>query len=475
MKKKFNMLFVSLLVMTLFVGCSMSGPAMSTITLSCGSYGTATLSSSSAPLGSFVTVTTTPNAGYYASSVDTEGYGSETITDKNDENVFYVYVNKDKVKISVSFSEKNTYAIYDETILHGTISCKKSRAYNGQVVEFTVESDNYYHTKSVSVLPYWSTDSAVEATQDEEDSTKYTFVMPKYPVKLSAEFEEYIVFEADKEIYTIGDELKFSIHNYSEFSSGDLYYSYANEDYLELIQADFDLSSDSYSFTPTEAGVISLYIKNPNDTSKYHKAGTYTVNIKNLPDNMKTISCHKVSSEDSSTYTKKSNTYKFVTDKKENIYYVDYKYYYESNPSKIINGSKSFSNYSFTIELEYSYEENDTIIFQFNDSSEHIISDKIRIAVPKYPDTPLTNGSKKLPYHRFYCTSTEFNSLNCVIEAGGEDYFTAVIASSELVITSKKTTGKDWKITLKDASGNVKGIVNVNIPYSGNPDVEIIE
>ncbi len=96
-------------------------------------------------------------------------------------------------------SECELYAINngapegDKETNHGYITIDKETAEEDETVTVTVNPADGYKLKSLTVLSAISFAPPIFPTQDTQDTTKYTFSMPDYPVNVTAAFEEVSV------------------------------------------------------------------------------------------------------------------------------------------------------------------------------------------------------------------------------------------------------------------------------------------
>ncbi len=77
----------------------------------------------------------------------------------------------------------------DAGITNGTVitDATDSKAFEGDIVTLTVTPDTGYQLETLSVAPTAGGDP-ITATQDAQNETKYTFIMPDYAVTVTAEF-----------------------------------------------------------------------------------------------------------------------------------------------------------------------------------------------------------------------------------------------------------------------------------------------
>ena len=93
------------------------------------------------------------------------------------------------------FATGTTYAITNGTpgsakeTNHGYIAIDKATAAEGETVTITVTPAEGYQLKKLTVLSAISIAPPITPAQDASDKTKYTFKMPSYPVRVTAEFE----------------------------------------------------------------------------------------------------------------------------------------------------------------------------------------------------------------------------------------------------------------------------------------------
>ncbi len=478
MKKSIS-IFFCLLLLVLFAGCFglNSDLGMCRIKIDCEGNGTATVKSKIVPLGTIIQVTTIPDEGYYAYSVECGYYSYSNITrDKKDKNIYYVYAYTRDLNIKVNFSYKTNYSIINRKNSYGEITVNPTSAYEGQKVEVTVTPNYGYYLKSVTVED--SRDNPFPVMQDETDPLKYTFIMPERDVYINTVFDLFLSFTTTQEKIKEGDVVEFTVNNHSDFTSCDLYRSYSLNSsissYKELLKAGVDLSGGIYSYTATESGYISLFAKAPDKEDTYFKLIEFTTEMTDLPGGWENTSCHI--SKIKEDVSRNDKIYKPVTliSNAKTYSYPQYEYYYASNPEKIIKDSVYVRNGTFDRDFEYSYEINDSIFFRFYDESHKVISRTIQIDIPTYPEEPKTLGKYKVyAYSQLGISTSVFKDVETTIEieAGGEEYFSVSKDGDGLLITSKKTTGKEWEVNVKNSLDESLAKVMVRIPYSGTPVV----
>lgn len=92
-----------------------------------------------------------------------------------------------------------SYSITDGTApsANGSISFDKTTAAEDDTITITVTPAEGYQLKKLTVLSAISMAPPITPAQDASDKTKYTFKMPSYPVRVTAEFEEKAITIAD--------------------------------------------------------------------------------------------------------------------------------------------------------------------------------------------------------------------------------------------------------------------------------------
>lgn len=475
MKKSIN-IFFCLLLLVLFAGCSdlNSELGMCNIKIDCVGNGTATVESEKVPLGTIIKVTTIPDEGYYAYRVDSGSYGATT-QDKKDKNIYYVYVYCRDLNIRVNFSRKSINSIYKISGGHGQITVNPTSAYEGQKVEVTLTPDYGYYPKNVKVEDVWG--NPVPVVQDETDLLKYTFIMPDQYVDVCVDFDSFVFFNSSQDKIKEGDVVSFSVNNYSDFSSCDLYISYSTESEKEFLESNVDFSGGMYKFTAKEGGTVTLYAKNPAKKELYHKLTSFIVEIPDLPTGWENISCH-ISEKKENVY-KDNKLYKPVTiiTESPSYRYPYYEYYYASDPENKVKRSRYVGYGSCDIEFELSYEKNDFIYFRFYDENNKIMSRTAKIEIPVYPEEPKTSGTKTLDCFivlDIYPSIFKDSKTTIEVDEASKEYFSVSKDKEKLIISSKKTTGKEWEVNVKNSSGESLSKIMVKIPYSGTPEIRIV-
>ena len=85
----------------------------------------------------------------------------------------------------------------DKETNHGYIIVDDETAEEDYTVTITVVPNEGYQLKKLTVLSAISMAPPITPAQDASDKTKYTFEMPSYPVRITAEFEEKAITIAD--------------------------------------------------------------------------------------------------------------------------------------------------------------------------------------------------------------------------------------------------------------------------------------
>jgi len=159
-------------------------PAAYAVTVVQGQGGTVTADKETAAQGETVTLTVIPASGYELEKFTAEP--EVTIQPVEGTNQYTFAMPGEAVQVTPSF-KKSVYSVAVTAADHGTVTADKTQASSGDTVVLTVEADQGYQLKSLSVLV--GTDS-LTYTQVEGETNQYTFTMLAGNVTVNAEFEE---------------------------------------------------------------------------------------------------------------------------------------------------------------------------------------------------------------------------------------------------------------------------------------------
>lgn len=159
-------------------------PAAYAVTVVQGQGGTVTADKETAAQGETVTLTVIPASGYELEKFTAEP--EVTIQPVEGTNQYTFAMPGEAVAVTPSF-KKSVYSVAVTAADHGTVTADKTQASSGDTVVLTVEADEGYQLKNLSVLV--GTDS-LTYTQVEGETNQYTFTMLAGNVTVNAEFEE---------------------------------------------------------------------------------------------------------------------------------------------------------------------------------------------------------------------------------------------------------------------------------------------
>ncbi len=263
------------------------------LSITTSEHGTVTADKTEAVAGETVTITLTPDTDYELDVLTVKDAANNDITVTN--NTFTMPASA--VTVTATF-KLQTFTITRTTPEHGTVTADKTEAAAGETVTLTVSTnDAYYALKTITVM---QGTTVIPTTAVEGTTNRYTFIMPKGEVTITAEFEK-LASAFTPSAFTVADDGKqvyFSQGNLqcSGVTTGGYVWSFA--DYQTEIIGTANVSSDALAdkidlfgwsgSTGSAKWGISTSTDNSDYSGDFVDWGTNTIGI-NAPNTYRTL------------------------------------------------------------------------------------------------------------------------------------------------------------------------------------------
>ena len=153
--------------------------------------GTVTTNFAVAPAGATITLTVTPDYGYYLDFLDVYTDHGVTVTTTDHGSGLYSFIMPaDNVSVKAIFKEQEGYRIYTDNYNNGTVTSDYVRAPAGTTVTLTVTPSFAYELDQLTVN---NNDNNLPVALTNVDGTHYTFVIPAADVRVEATFTAAVV------------------------------------------------------------------------------------------------------------------------------------------------------------------------------------------------------------------------------------------------------------------------------------------
>lgn len=368
--------FAFLLPLIFFISCSNFELQMGTISVKSSDTYTIELEKTKAPIGSYVRIKAIPAPGYYIESVNDSSGGIKYTTPFED-NIYYIIVTDKQVNLSCYTANLPTYSINSPTAIYSynsNLVFDKTSTYAGDTVTVQVVPDEYYYVDESSVKIKTTSDGISNVDFSFEPPCTYSFIMPAHDVYVYSEAKLGVNIVFEKESYLLEDTIQCNFETRFTDKNLDIYVS-KNFETSEYILAEENLTT-SKSFL-LDKNLLS-YGKNklvicPINTTKEELdqqiiySTTLQIDLPDIPEGWTTTGFEKI------------NPTLFTFNNIKDDRYIDIKYYFESDESKIINASFYYSSKKVSFLDLTSKVENDKLVLWVEDVDLKVISPKITL------------------------------------------------------------------------------------------------
>lgn len=368
--------FAFLLPLIFFISCSNFELQMGTISVKSSDTYTIELEKTKAPIGSYVRIKAIPAPGYYIESVNDSSGGIKYTTPFED-NIYYIIVTDKQVNLSCYTANLPTYSINSPTAIYSynsNLVFDKTSTYAGDTVTVQVVPDEYYYVDESSVKIKTTSDGISNVDFSFEPPCTYSFIMPAHDVYVYSEAKLGVNIVFEKESYLLEDTIQCNFETRFTDKNLDIYVS-KNFETSEYILAEENLTT-SKSFL-LDKNLLS-YGKNklvicPINTTKEELdqqiiySTTLQIDLPDIPEGWTTTGFEKI------------NPTLFTFNNIKDDRYIDIKYYFESDTSKIINASFYYSSKKVSFLDLTSKVENDKLVLWVEDVDLKVISPKITL------------------------------------------------------------------------------------------------
>ncbi len=394
MKRKIYLFFFAAIV--LLTGCSKQfEPELCNVTVGYNPNCTYKFDATCVPKYSYVKLQIFPEHGYHVGMIhDMDLFDFVYYKSQDEENTYYILVNKVNKRIYISVEEDYKYYVNSDSSYywdHYKINVDKERVLEGDTVTFTIvpEACYYYDLSSITLKKSYDNE-VIPFTQSQTNPDKFSFIMPASSVSISVDMKFGVSASSQKTSFNYDEKVIFDIDNKTPNATFDLELI---GDFAEIGKslniANNITLSNTYElpetlFEDNDAGCFKLRIYPHGKTSPEVEVD-FVKNLKDSPENWTTLGIIGYS------YIKPLDELPQIelvfSNFRENVLNVKVKYIFEKNnssqkkegsvlfPLNYYSGYLSFSDLGDSIDFS-SY---DTFTIWVEDDNQKYISRKVTI------------------------------------------------------------------------------------------------
>ena len=299
-------LFIILSTILLFVGCKQFEPELCRVYVEYCDHCIYKLDKEYVPKYTLVKLQVFPDQGYEFDCIRT-GYDAKWFESKDEENTFYILVNRSSFSIDIYTNVKKSNFIFIDNVKNCSIDIDEedtdpissyydyNRKYVGDTVTFTITPDRYYYISLSSVkVTNGNGTRNINFIQSQTNPNKFSFVMPDDNVTISTDLKFGINASSQNESYAIGDKIIFDIENHISDETFDLKISDNYKNITDYINVANNIKlSESYELPKNvlnnnDTGCFLLHIF-PNGKSSPSVKVPFIVNLDTAPEGWTTV------------------------------------------------------------------------------------------------------------------------------------------------------------------------------------------